>query len=200
MLYFYHPCVKPSHQGTVAKSCSRQQVKIGEMWTKWLTNFVICDLSCANGSTSFVWWLILQIISKEFKKSHCVVVSLQPSEPRLLWPLTCIRPSGWLPGSTKKCQMPWCKIIIWLQVLMLFIKFRLKCLANIFIQFEITNLYLGIAVVITWVCHWNKFSFTVQLCTFIASILTSIMASWACWVTGCNGAHRSWIKSCGLLF
>ena len=98
VLYFYHPCVKPSHQGTVAKSCSQQQVKIGEMWTKWLTNFVICDLSCANGSTSFVWWLILQIIPKEFKKSHCVVVSLQPSEPRLLWPLTCIRPSFPLAG------------------------------------------------------------------------------------------------------
>ena len=93
MLYFYHPCVKPSHQGTVAKSCSQQQVKIGEMWTKWLTNFVICDLSRANGSTSSVWWLILQIIPKEFKKSHCVVVSLQPSETRLRWPLTCIRPS-----------------------------------------------------------------------------------------------------------
>ena len=86
-------------------------------------------------------------------------------------------PTGLLPGSTKNCQIPWCKIIIWLQVLLLFIKFWLKYLANIFIQFEITNSYLGIAVVITWICHWNKFSFTVQLCIFNASILTSTMAS-----------------------
>ena len=86
-------------------------------------------------------------------------------------------PTGLLPVSTKNCQIPSCKIIIWLQILLLFVKFRLKYLANIFIQFEITNSYLGIAVVITWICHWNKFSFTVQLCIFNASILTSTLAS-----------------------
>ena len=65
--------------------------------------------SCAIGSTSFVWWLILQIVPKEFKKSHCVVVSLQPSDTRLLWPLTSIRPSFPVAGylvqqRTVKCH------------------------------------------------------------------------------------------------
>ena len=80
MSYFYHPCGKLSHEVIVAKSCSQEQIKIGEMWTKWLTNFVICDLSCARESICFVWWFILQRIPKEFKKSHGVLVSLQPSQ------------------------------------------------------------------------------------------------------------------------
>ena len=40
----------------------------------------------------------------------------------------------WLPGS-KNCQITWWKIIVWLQSLLLFIKFRPKYLANIFIWF-----------------------------------------------------------------
>ena len=141
-----------------AKSCSQQQIKIGHMWTKWLINFVICYLSCAHGSICFVWWFILQTIPKEFKKSNGVLVSL---EPRLLWPLTYIRPSLQQAGylvQQRIVKYHGAKLLFDCRSYFL-INFRLNYLLNMFIWFEITNLYLGVAVVITWICHWNKFNF-----------------------------------------
>ena len=159
MSYFYHPGGKLSHQwghcrkillSTTSQNWSNvDQVahKLRNLWSIMCTwEYLFCLMD------------ILQKIPKEFKKSHGVLVSLQP---QLLWPLTYIRPS--LQQAAYLVQQ---RIVKYHGAKLLFdcrsyilIKFRLNYLLNIFIWFEITNLYLGVAVVITWICHWNKFNF-----------------------------------------
>ena len=61
------PVWKSSYQ-VIAKFCSQHRFNIGEMWTKWLTNLAICDLSCAsrgtcsqvrfNSRNPIVFWLV----------------------------------------------------------------------------------------------------------------------------------------------
>ena len=173
------------------------------MWTKWLANFVICDLSCAHGSTCFVWWFILQTIPKEFKKSLGVLVSLQPSQitADLAFDLHPAHfTASWLPGATKDYQIPWCKIIIWLQVLF-FHKVSTELLGKYI--YAIWNYKF-----IPWDCCCNHTNLSLKQIQFLLCNGVFLMFEswpqawlpWACWVMGCNGAHLSWIKSCCLLF